>query len=216
MRKILITLILIFFSFDSYCQHPYKQNLQDIATITFPDTPKTKIISAETFYYFHDKGSTYICEAMPLSTSLSDILKGNSIDSLYTVFINSALAPTKSHTFYKNNIIANDLKGVEFGFKFQAKGRTCYSYQNVFYLNDVLINYSYLSLDSLNKNDKRITDFFKTFKLTIKKEEIRQSNAAELGHITAYIFMAFVIIGIIALFGFGIVFIIRKVTYKKS
>jgi len=212
MRKILITFILIFSSVASYCQHPYKQNLQDLATIIFPDTPKTKVISDETFYYSRDKGSTYLCEAMSLTTSLSDILKGNSLDSLYTVFINSALAPTASHAFYKNNIVVNDLKGVEFGFRLQAKGRTFYSYQNVFYLNDVLINYSYLTPDSISKDDNKITDFFKTFKLAIKKEEIRQSNAAELGHITAYIFMAFTIIGIIALFGFGIVFIIRKVT----
>ena len=216
MRKILITLILLFLSVASYCQHPYKQNLQGIATITFPDTPKVKIISAQTFYILYQERSGYLCEAMPLNSSLRDLLSGDGIDTLYDSFINGVLTTTQGHIFYKNNIIVNNLKGVEFGLKSITKGKIYYSYQNVFYLNDVLINYSYLSLDSISKNDKKIANFFETFNLTIHKNEIRQSNAAELGHITGKIIAVLTIIGLIALFGFGIVFIIRKVTYKKS
>jgi len=214
MKKAFIAFIIILISsITAYCQHPYKQNLGGIAVITFPDTPKIKTVSSDvTEYYTNYNNSIYFALLSPLSPGLKDLIDVNNIDSVYHIFITAAIKSSKGHVIFKNNVKFNDLNGVEFCFTSLAKGKIFYNYSRVVYLNEVLIDYAYVSQDSVKNDDKKITGFFNTFKLTIKKEEVIQSNgqviAAGLGHLTAYIS----IITTLLLLGFGGVFIIRKLT----
>jgi hypothetical protein len=202
----------------AHCQHPFKQNLGEIATITFPDTPKTKKISTEIFYISKYDKATYFGQAAPLPTSLRDLLTNTNLDSVYNSFANAVLIDTKGRIFYKKNITVNALNGVEFGFAFKIKEKTYYDYQNVFYLNDVLINYSYLSSDSLKKDDEKIKSFFGTFKLTIKPDQIRQTNSSAIayhaGALTGKLLFYGLVIAVITLLGFGIVLILKRITNK--
>jgi hypothetical protein len=218
MKKAILCFLVSFYSITAFCQHPYKQNLSGIASITFPDTPELKKVSSVSIYFLKYNKSSYFAQASPLQTGLRDLISNHNLDSVYTIFTNAVIASTKGHVFYKRDITVNDLCGIEFGFSFKARknGKTYYDYQNVFYLNDFLVNYSYLSSDSLNKRDKNITDFFDTFKLNIKKSDIRQTNSPELAYIMGKVAGYLLIIGVIVSLGFGIVFIIKKIVLKTN
>jgi len=212
MKKFIVAFIILINPITSYCQHPFLQNLVGIATITFPDTPKVKSISGERFFVLNYHNASYSAVGSSLESGVGDLLSKNN-DSAYNYFISAMLKKVKGKILYKNNISIQGIKGVEFG----ASGKTTldqpfYSYHRLLSLNDFLIDYSFSSLDSIKKNDAKITSFFDTFKLTIKPSEIRQDNIEELAYKTGKIVGVILILGLIAGIGFAIVFIIRRIT----
>jgi len=216
MRKIIITLV-FFLNFSiSYCQHYFKQNLGNIATVTFPDTPKTKNIQSVNLFYCNYNNLFYIAQASALDSGLKDLSKDDSNDTLYNSFIQSELKSTNGKLFYKRAIKINALSGIEYGFSIISNGQAYYNYNNLFYINDKLVSYSIRSQDSLKKDDKKITTFFDTFKLTIPNKEVRRSGGQEIGYKLGRVVAVLLMIGIICAIGGLIVYIIMRITNKKQ
>jgi hypothetical protein len=213
-RYFVIVFIALANSITAYSQHPFKQDLEGVATITFPDTTKVDTISTGKVYILNYNNTIYWAQHADIKEGVNDLLSNDNLDSTYNHFITGVLKGSKGKIIYKNNITINGLYGVELGFTTITKGRQYYCYQQTLYLNDDLISYSVWSLDSLKKDDKKITGFFKTFKLTINKDDIRQSKASKLGYKFGYVVGILLIIGIVVLLGFGVVYIIKKITYK--
>ena len=217
MRKTLITLILIFSSFTSYCQHPYVQKLKSVAEITFPDTPKAVSTEADTVYIYRNiENSIYMAQCSPAEKNIGDLLNPHILDTLYNNYIGGAVGSVKGKIFYKKTFTEQGLNGIEFDYKANLKGIPYYAYHRAFYFNNFLVGYGYFSKDSLQRNDKKIGSFFNTFKLKIKPGDIRQKNASDLGYIAGGIFAIVSIFGIIALVIFLIVFIVKKLSNKKN
>jgi hypothetical protein len=200
----IIFIVTLIYPIKAYCQHLYNQGLGGVAFIIFPDTPKVRMISSEKFYTCDYNKSRYIASAMPLTSDLRDLIIGDDFDSLYNNFLNGERNKIKGTIIYKGKVTIDNLNGFEFGCKLKSNGRTYFSYQRLLYLNDILINYTVLTADSLQRNDKKIAAFFKTFKITITEEQIKLRNAAKLGHIVGKLIVFIVGIGLVVLIVFGL------------
>jgi hypothetical protein len=210
MKKLVaIFVIYLIYSTAAYCQHPYNLNLGGIAIITFPDTPKTRIVKSKKFYICNYDKCNYAAQILPLSDDSTDAEVDN-LDSLFSGFFISVRKKINGPILYKNKITISNSPGYEFGFKSISNGKTYFGYQRVLYFDEVLIDYSFLTADSLRKNDKKIESFFKTFKTTISEYQIRQRNDVKLGHTIGKMVVALIEIGLVALIVFGIVYTIKK------
>jgi hypothetical protein len=72
------------------------------------------------------------------------------------------------------------------------------------------------SADSLKSDDKNLKEFFDTFKVKLNSDDIRQDNTDEIAYKVGYGIGTAAFIGVILLIGGLIVFIIRKVAYRKN
>jgi hypothetical protein len=217
MKKITSILIVSLLSlFAAFAQKPFKHSFSGLATIIFPDTPQEKKAQTETVYMTTYKQSVYLASSSSLNMGLKNMFKENGIDGIYESFITGVLNSTKGELLYKNKISIDGLEGIEFGFQATTNGNIYYNYHRVVYLNNTLINYSYLSLTRVEKNDENITNFFDTFKLSINKNDVRQTGGSEFGYLLGTIAGYLVTIGIIVGIGFGIAYIIRKIKYKNN
>jgi hypothetical protein len=214
MKKIFIIISILLFSFNAYCQHGYNIDFQHVATITFPNTPKSQTTKAGVLYTYAENERLYIAQASIIKKRGVDLFKSHLDDSIYAGVITGSLQRSQGKLVYKKNIEANGISGVEFCYLAKIGDVNYYRYHQTFYFNNVLVLYGYWSPDSLKANDKDLRTFFGTFKLTIKDEEVRQGNASELGYKTGEIIGVLLIIGIVVLLGFGVVYIIKKITYK--
>jgi len=214
MKKLILIVFIQFGIKLVYGQHPFAQTLDSVATITFPDTPKVKIEAGYHIYAVSDGLITRLAESGPVQTSLRDMLSKGSLDSTYSGFLKGLLESSHGKLLYKKNITINDLDGMEFGSESFIKEQKYYTYGRVVYFNNTLINYSVFSILPLNKTDKQLTSFFNTFKVTIAKDDLRQSGADELAyHAGTFIGGLLVFTVICAIIG-GIVFAAIKISRK--
>jgi hypothetical protein len=205
MKKALVTLFISLSSFIAYCQHPCVQGLQSAARITFPDTPKVEYSHGDAYYIYTGR-NLYFAEVIDLGKITRDSLKASG--DIYAEFTYRFIKRENGSVFYSENIEVHGLKGVAYNFKCNIKGGTYYGYQQIFHLKDQLIGYILLSPDSLKKNDKKITSFFDTFKLTPQKAADSEKQSR--------IMAAFLIVGSM-LFWFALaIYLIKKFNKKKK
>jgi len=117
---------------------------------------------------------------------------------------------------YKKKITVKDLEGMEFGYTVNTHGQKFYGYSRTLYLNSVLLIIGRWSADSLKSDDKNLKEFFDTFKVKLNSDDIRQDNTDEIAYKVGYGIGTAAFIGVILLIGGLIVFIIRKVAYRKN
>jgi len=212
MRKATIIIAIILSAANAYSQHPFVQNLNDIATITFPDTPKANNIKGYTLYILKKNDLAYLAEASSIRQGLRDLLSPNGLDSTYNGFIQGFVSSSNGKLLYKKNTSSNGLNGIEFECLGSKNNRKFYSRNRLFFCNNILIDYSVLSADSVQSDDKRVSTFFNSFKLTIKKTQIRQDNFVELGYRAGKIIGVLLVLAVISSIGGLIVFLIIKLT----
>jgi hypothetical protein len=163
MKKKLITVFILFNSLVAYCQHPYLQDLQSEARMTFPDTPKVDFSDGATYYTCRINNNLYFAQVTDLNKINPDSLNSNIHRDIYDQFIDGVINPLKGEVFYTEKIEVSGQKGVAFDYKCKLNGNTYYGYQQVFRFNDALVSYSLLSPDSLRRDDQKIKSFFDTF-----------------------------------------------------
>jgi len=207
MKKILISVFILFNSITAYCQHPYIQDLQSEAQIIFPDTPKIEFDDGATYYNFTGNSRIYFAQVIDLNKINPNSINSNIPDDIYNQFISSAINPLKGVLFYHEKIEINGIKGVAFNYKCRLKGNNYYAYQQVFHFKQALMSYSLLSPDSLSIEDKNIKSFFGTFKLTpVKAAQIKENSSMMAG---IYMTAAF-------LFWSSIIFYVVRRNRKKK
>jgi len=184
MKKLFLIVFILFSTSFAYSQHLFVQTLDSVATITFPDTPKVQTEATYRIYMTNKAGIAYLAEVSPVQPSLRDMLSKDNLDTTYNGFLKGLLESSHGKLLYKKNITIHDLDGVEFGCESIVKDQKYYTYGRVVFFNNTLINYSVFSILPLNKTDKQLTSFFNTFKVTIAKDDVRQSGADELAYHT--------------------------------
>jgi len=213
MKRILIG-ILIFSSSFTYGQHAFKVDLNHIATITFPDTAKLQPNEDGAIYGVKSNGNIYIAGTNVVYKGAVNSFKKHFEDSIYAGLIDGVLSGTKGKLQYKKNIQTQGISGIEFFYTATADNIDYNIYNQSFYLNNTLILYTCWVPAPINADNKNLKAFFNSFKLTIAKEHVRQDNATEIGYIIGYTIGILLVIGVFVLLGFGIVYIIKKITYK--
>ena len=198
MRKSLLTIIGTIAFLFGYSQHPYNQKLDDIAIITFPDTAEVnENASGKTFSCTYD-GVLYQAQASKLGSSIKDLITDGKLSDVYAGFLSGLLKSTNGKLIYKKNIDINDLKGWEVEIIAPKFDDSVYCFARVFVLNDILVEYTVWSDNSTALQDKKPLEFLQSLYITTSKKNRRQSGgeelAAKLGHTTAYLLIAGLVI----------------------
>lgn len=216
MKKIFTIFFILFFAAKAFCQLTYTQDLEHIAQIKFPDTPKIERIDfGGIAYQYKIEHEIYIANIIPNKKTLMEHFAVDANKKIYNEYISKYLDEIKGKLIYKKNIPMANLDGIEYHYSTNAFGWKSYSFNRLIFLNDTLINFSIFSPDSLKRNDKKIDTYFSSFKITIPANHIASNNKTEtingLAKLTAYL----IFIAIPILIGLGIVFLLRKIVYRK-
>ena len=209
MKTITIIILLFVLPIAAYCQQGFKQDLNHIASITFPDMPKTTVEKNETVFALNDSGIVYLAIAAPVQKGIKDYFTKNSNDSLFQGVIKGSLQSSKGILFYRKNVVMNGLKGLEFGYKAVLDSVKSYRYHQAFYVNNTLIFYGYWSKDSLQADDKGMRSFFNSFKLKVKPVDITQSDVSDLSFKAGEVIGYLICIGAVVLL---VIFLVKKFT----
>ena len=215
LKLIIIAFALICCSTTSFGQYNYIQKLGHLATIALPDTPKLQRKENFEIYLTKYKGVLFLAEVGNIHGGLIDLINSNNTDTLYNHYIKGVLESTKAKLIYKDKIKINDHDGLEFRTTFELKGQKLYGYQHILCLNDTLLMSGIWSSDSLSKDDKHLKAFFDGFKVR-SSEQLSQDRAEQLGHKTGKAIAFLMLLCIPVLIGLGIVFIIKKLIYRKN
>ena len=216
MKKIFTTFLILFFAVEAFCQLNYTQDLEHIAQIKFPAAPKIeKIDFGVIAYQYKSEHEIYIANIISNEKTLTQLFAEDANREIYNEYISKYLAEIKGKLIYKKNISMTNLDGIEYQYSTNAFGWKSYSFNRLFFLNDTLVSFSIFLPDSLKKNDKKIDTYFSSFKITIPANHIASNNQTEkisgLAKLAAYI----IFIAIPVLIGLGIVFLIKKIAYRK-
>ena len=210
-----IALTLICCSLTVFGQYSYTQKLGSLATIALPDTPKIRQVEGLNIYVANYKGVIFMAEASEVHGGFKYLFTANNADSICNNYIKGILESTKASLFYKNKIKINDHDGIEFGYTAELNGQKTYRYQQALYLKDTLLMCGIWSSDSLSKDEQHLKAFFDGFKVRNDKQ-LSEDGARNFGHKTGKIIAIFTLLCIPALLGLGMVFIIRKLVYRKN
>ncbi|HZY39424.1 MAG TPA: hypothetical protein VFE53_22365 [Mucilaginibacter sp.] len=208
MKKIVPLILVVLLPFAAFSQQAYKLDLNHIATISFPDTPRLELSSGQRVYTLTHGDSLYIACATPINRFLG--LFGSALNnSFYTGVIKGTLKQSHGKLLYRRSIQMNNINGVEFAYKAVFDSVNYYCYHQAFNVKSTLVFYGYWSRDSLQNDDKKMRAFFGSFKLTDSQPAgPRTSVAYKMGFALGII----LIVGVIILVGIGIVFLIRRLT----
>ena len=216
MKKIIaLVLILTNFNFFAFSQLNFTQNIKNFGSISFPSLPQIKVGKRDTIYLNSSNGFLYFLQLATLQNN-SIVLFGNSnnLDKLYQAIIKGTLAGANAQLIYARNIRLKNLIGIEFGYKSIKKDKIYYGYNQVYYLNHTLVNYSIHSINPLDDENVYLKSFFDSFKLTSTNMNLIQDDVSETDHIFERIIRWIIFIGILFLIGIIITFWIKKIKNK--
>src|ERR1700722_13173188 len=148
MKKNLLILLIAILPFAAFSQQGYKLNLNHVATLTFPDTPKSAMSSGQKVFSYSHGDTLYIATAAPINRFLG--VFGSALNnSYYTGVIKGTLKEAHGKLFYRKSIKMGDRDGVEFAYKATFDSVTYYCYHQAFNVNNTLIFYGYWPPHSL-------------------------------------------------------------------
>ncbi|MES2107156.1 MAG: hypothetical protein V4577_00315 [Bacteroidota bacterium] len=173
MKKLFITFIILICKTNAFCQLTYSLNINDIARIKFPGTPVERSMPGKlVIYAYQGTQQSYAVQA----THEKQPTSGSSMSDVRNSFFNNQIKleidALKGTLLYKKDIQADGINGIEYSYVFVIKNIKMYNYNRFVFLNDVGIDYYIMSREPLKPNDKVITDYFNSFKITIPKKEI--------------------------------------------
>ncbi|WDF76199.1 hypothetical protein PQ469_20120 [Mucilaginibacter sp. KACC 22773] len=214
-KIIILTVLVGCISTVGFGQYTYKQKLGNLATVMLPDTPKLQSVNGVNTYVARYKGVIFLTHLADMEGGLRDLLNNTNADSLYNSYLDGLVKDSKGKLFYKNKIDIDGLNGLEFGYRIKIKGRNTYLYQRVVCLNDSLVSCGILASDSLSSKDKNLKAFFDGFRV-LNASGARQDVSSNLAYKTGKVIGFFMFLCIPILIGVGIVFLIRRIIYKKN
>jgi hypothetical protein len=215
MKKTVVTLLIAFFSITAYCQKSYVQNLGGIASITFPDTPKSQKVLSGNVYILPSNGVLYFAQTGKAEKNVKDMLNSDLLDTVYNGLIKGTMIGSGGKLDYQKKINLNGVIGVEFGYKAHVQNKIFYCCNQAFYLNNLVVIYALWSPNPIPSDDKTLKSFFSTFKITLEKGAIRQSNASDIGFFVGTAFAKILAYGILVAIILGVAFLVRRSKRKR-
>ncbi len=215
LKLIIIACFVVFFSITAFGQYNYTQKLGSFATIALPNKPKIQNLKEIDFYTSNYNNVLFFAQIGGINGGLRDIFSGNNIGSVYSSYVKGVLTGTKGKLFYNDKIKINGHNGIKFGYEAELKGQRTYRYQYTIDIKDTILTCGIVSSDSLSKDDQHLKAFFDGFKVK-NAEQLSKEHNVELGYKTGKIIAILTMLCIPVLIGLGIVFLIKKLAYRKS
>jgi hypothetical protein len=206
MKKILIAIFMIFGCRLAFGQRPFTQDLKNLATVNFPDTPQLKRTPGRVYYSLQKNGVIYMASANGWFNGMGDNFTHDLTDTAYASLIREVNRLNESKLFYQKKITINGLRGIEYGFVSTDDSTKFYRYHRALFLNNTIIIYGINSFDSLRIDKKALDDFYATFKVTAPDSDRSQDTIAD----TLFNFKTLMWAAIALLGGVLIIFIIKK------
>jgi len=208
-----LTFIILSLTAKSFCQLNYTLKINDLAQINFPDTPLIKQMPGNvTVYGYQGIEESYIFQISSFRRTDNDLFRKDANNKFYTEQINEVLDHLKAKPIYRKNILINGIDGAEYAYSFNAGEVKLFSYNQIVFFNDTILDYYVLSRDSLQENNDKIQSYFSSFKITEAKKNLITTNQDR----SIRIFEILIWIAVIILLGLGIVFLIKKTAYIKK
>jgi hypothetical protein len=177
-------------------QQPYVQSLKHVVEVTFPgkDTVKESVNKINCAY--KSDRISYGALLVKLQHEPNNFFTKHIKDSVYAEVLRSF--PKGGIVFYKKDFTWNGLQGLAFANIQPDDLNGKYRYYRCLYFNHSVLYLSVWSLDSLRVDDKRITGFFNSLKLTAGASNIDQDNMADkLFSGTTALIIVFVLLGVV-------------------
>nr|WP_068892083.1 hypothetical protein [Pedobacter panaciterrae] len=218
MKKNLCTILLLFSAIFVFAQNPYKQNLVDLATITFPQKPETSDTLGNNSAYIMDSTAIYSTSTRELDSDRLLQIHSDKLSEFYDGTIRGFLDAAQGKLISKKPFEMDGLKGVEIEFIATANPNLPdLRFARFILVNNTLITVYFMTL-SENKQATQTarTQFLNSLTITADKTSLTQGvdnpTAYAIGSIIGTLMAWTVIFGVIA----GIILLIRKITTKKK
>ena len=206
LKRILIAVVFIMACLPAFAQHPFTQKLNDLATITFPDTPKLNKTAKNLYYSVEVNGVVYMASVGSWSSGPFDDFSHDLPDTAYAALIREVKGFSDGRVFFEKKIKINDLKADEYGYSSLSDSMTYYRYHRALYLKNKMIIFGFNAYDSLKIDQRALKDFYATFKVTLPNAADGQRTIADaLFNFKAVLWAAIALVA-----GVGIIFIIKK------
>ena len=171
--KVLFTSILLFLVVDLFGQTPFKQDFDQLASISFPEKPVVSDLPSDLGLIYKVAKSTNNYLMLLFKFKAEDVLVTDTttLRNFYEGVVLGAADPEKGKTLiYSKDIMVDNYKGVEFAYKDPANPADVrYVYQRVLFLNTRAYIYSFSTPDDTSAENKTERDnFLNSFNLLDK------------------------------------------------
>jgi hypothetical protein len=152
-----------------------KQNLADIATISFPATPEASDVpnGMGKFYKVATTTQNYIAIVIHIDTSQVIIKSAADLDLFYSGVVEGAADSTQHRKLvYTKQIAVGKYKAVEFKYLDASTSKKFAVYQRIIYLDQTLFMYNFTVYDdqpAMNAERERFLNSFTVIKATAKQ-----------------------------------------------
>jgi hypothetical protein len=210
-----LVLIFLFFSTThfSFGQTWVKQNLSNLATISFPAQPIPIDTLGEKIFIYNTDSSHYFISVKKL-TGLQ--LRENELDTFYYGFMKGVLKKTKGKLVSERPFRLDGLKGIEIEYVLTTNPNLSeLRFARAIFFNNTIFFYNFwTSSGNREQTETDRNNFFKSFTATADKATIKQYTVMDddpsykigyfIGEILGFIFVITAIVGVIYLIVRGI------------
>ena len=218
MKKNLCTIVLLFSTIFVFAQNPYKQNLVDLATITFPQKPAILDTLGHNSAQVIDSTAIFSTLTRELDSDQLMQIHSDKLSEFYDANIEGFLDAAQGKLISKKPFEMDGLRGVEIEFITTANPNLPdLRFARIILVNNTLITVYFMTW-SENKQATQTarTQFLNSLTLTADKTSLTQGvdhpMAYAIGSITGKLMAWAVILGVIA----GAVLLIIRITTKKK
>jgi ABC-type glycerol-3-phosphate transport system permease component len=218
MKKNLCTILLLFSAIFVFAQNPYKQNLVDLATITFPQKPETLDTLGHNTAQFIDSTAIYSAVTRELDSDRLLQIHSDKLSEFYDGNIQGFLDAAQGKLIIKKTFEMDGLKGVEIEFITTANPNL----PDLRFARFILVNNTLITVYFMTSSENRQatqtarTQFLNSLTITADKTSLTQGvdhpAAYAIGSVIGKLVAWAVILGVIA----GVVLLIRRITTKKK
>jgi len=212
-----LTLILLVVYQLTFGQTWYKQNLIDIAKVSFPEKPVRQDTLNSHFFKYKSDSALYYIQINPIPDSSLDLNNKETLERYYEGMTGGIIESSKGTLISQKNVKIDGLDAMLIEFSSNAHPNLPnLRFNQIVMIGNTLVSQGYWTDSTLKTNTELDRKFFFE-SLSITKEGLAQkkqatqndSPAYKIGYLCGQLTM-------FALLGLGIYFVIKKVTRKNG
>ena len=195
----------------------FKLKIDSLVTATLPGKPASKKNDTGQVYFYKRYASEYIILLQNFKYYKKFSLQKDSLSAFYDGVVEGHLRLPHSKLLSKNEVTINGFKAIDFSYKADSThGLPDVRFQRAIFLDHYMITFSYwTSSDSLQKNLPNKDAFLNSIAIIADKGKTKQYTDEGLAYNLGVIVGKYLAIPLVIIIGLLIVFLIRRVAYKK-
>jgi hypothetical protein len=215
--KRLLLLFFLLYTGIAFGQSNFKLNIDSLAVVSLPGKPASKKNDTGQIYFYKKYASEYIVLLQNFKYYKKFSLQKDSLSAFYEGVVEGHLRLPHSKLLSKNEVTINSFKAIDFSYKADSThGLPDVRFQRAIFLDHYMITFSYwTSSDSLQKNLPNKEAFFNSIAIIADKDKTKQYTDEGMAYNLGIIIGKYLTIPFVVIIGLLIVFLIRRVAYKK-